>query len=257
MNLSIGLLDFREEKRLDEMFIASAFRIGSLYPETTFSPASTQVDFLKNQVFEMAMEGDKLKEKAMFKEKIHKAELRIKEAMKSNSSINFRDSYDKAVEQINKDLSTRKTVMKQKLFSRNSDAKILKAANIGSAFSMERAGKDMKSIPLNRKILTMSPVAIMPYVVVDKSTDLSRKIRSAYNSLLSKFVSSGQQTDSVMELIESKARSKSETKIFEQASQVFVDGMNPEYFNEILKKHKDQEMSPELPTKTNKPKLNL
>jgi hypothetical protein len=258
MSISIGLLDFREEKRIDEMFIASAFRIGALYPEVVFTKESN-VDFLKSEVFEMTKEGDKLEEKALYLEKYKKAETRIKSTIQTDPTVNYSESIEKAVESINKDLADRKTILKQKLFNRNNDSKILKVANAGSAFAMERAStKPQGTEALNRHILTMSPVRIMPMVTMERSADLVRKIKSGYAQLLNKYVSIEQQTEAVLKMIQDKKMSGNINGISDEvAARAFAKGTNPEYFNGLLKKHKDMEMSPELPTKTNKPRINL
>lgn len=256
MSISIGLLDFREERRIDEMFIASAFRIGSLYPEVVFGKDSN-VEFLKSEVFEMTMEGDKLKEKALYLEKFKRAEERIKKAMEKDSSVDYAESIKNAAADIQKDLRDRRTILKQKLFNRHSDNKILKAANVGSAFAMERTGsKSQGPDSLNRHLLTMSPMKVMPWVTMDKSVDFMRKIKSSYTSLLNKYVSLDQQTEALFQISEQKKYSKDE-QIANEAAKSFVQGEQPEYFNKILKKHKDMEMSPEMPTRSNKPKINL
>ena len=257
MRISVGLLDFREEKRFDEMLFASAFRVGALYPETTFDE-KTNIPFLKGVIFDMAMEGDTLKEKALYMEKFRRADARIKAAMQNDDSIDYSESISAAIDGIKKDLADRKTVLKQKFFSPNNVGKVLKCANVGSAFSVERAGAaGQKTEALNRHLQTMNPIKVMPFVTMEKSADLLKKIKSAYNELLNKYVSTGQQTDAMIDIMQGKKVSGNEKAIAEQASNQFAQGNNPEYFNNILKKHKDMEMSPELPTKTNKPKLSL
>lgn len=263
MNISIGLLDFREEKRIQEKIYAAAFQIGYLYPNDTFND-KTPVDFLKSEILERVQDSEKVLEDITYKQKMKKAQERIKETVAKNPTMKKEDLEAKASAAIKRDLANKKLLLKQKLYTDALNKKIIKAANIGSAFSAERKSvkrtdknfADVNSI-FNKKIIAFSSINIMPHVIADKSKDLVKQIKNAYNKMLTSYASTHQQTVGVIDLLKENSILLKEDQVSSIASEHFAKQNNPEIFNELLKKHKQEELAPEFISTTNKFKVKM
>lgn len=257
MNISIGLLDFGEEKRIQQQIYASAFCVGTRYPTNTFN-ADTPMDFFKSVILEMIEHAEKPKFDLLYKQKIEKSEKNIKQLKQTNPSIDTEQLTQSAIKAIKHDINTRKLFLKQKVMSPLNDAKIITAANVGAAFTLERKDKlKAQELPLTKRLGVQQKYAVMPFVVVDTTKDVLKRIKEGYSRLVLKHHSNSQQSESILELLSSRSLLHKEGDIEQKAAQKFSSQDNPEIFNDMLNKHKGQDMSPQFLTTQNKRRIKL
>lgn len=250
--------NYQEERRLDKMFKAGAFMIGSYYPETTFG-SDTNIQFLKEQVYEMIQPAYLKQEEVLRQAKREQAKRQIDRTYAIDRTLDRAKLMKQAVDKIELELKNRSRMVKEKLFQHNSDTKIIKAANIGSACAMEvKSRKQALGIPaqkdmsLARKIAIMTAIAIMPYVMIDSTKEIIPTIKRGYNSLVKNYRHIAWETEKPLHEVKLKYLINSETKILEDISKRYAAGQDEDAFNKIANEHKGIEV------KTNKPKnLNL
>lgn len=253
-----GLLDFHEEKRLNEMFMASVFVIGSYYPETTFSKDSN-IAFLKEQAFELTMESYKSTEERNRKYKESKSYEDIAKQLLEDPTKDIEQLKKNASEKIDAELKQKRSTIKTFLTQLVSEEKIIKAANLGSAFALERKQSKVHDHELSgtRRLAIAASIAILPFVVMDAGKDIFRELKRSISQLKNQSDYIQQTSVVTWDILKSKYTKSSEHGVALQAALRFSQGEDRDYFNELSKKHKNEELSPEWPTKSNKPKLGL
>lgn len=253
-----GLLDFHEDKRLNEMFMASVFVIGSYYPETTFSKESN-IDFLKEQAYELTMESYKPIEDRNRKYKESKSYESIAKQLLEDPTKDIEAIKKNALEKIESELKQKRSSIKTTLTQLVGDDKIIKAANLGSAFALDRKNSKVQDQELSgsRRLAVVASIAILPFVVMDAGKDIFRELKRSIGQLQSQTDFIQKTSEATWDVLNSKYRKSSEQGAALQAALRFSQGEDREYFNELSKKYKDEELSPQWPTKSNKPKLGL
>lgn len=249
--------NYQEERRLDKMFKAGAFMIGSYYPETTFGQ-DTNMPFMKEQIYELILPAYQKHEEVLRHSKRELAKNQIDRAYAVDRSLDRPRLMKQAFDKIDLDLKNRSRLMKEKLFQQNTDAKIIKAANIGSACAQEVKSRKQeltiqtKQMPLSRKIAVLTSIAIMPFVMIDSTKDIIKTIKSGYSSLIKGYRGVSWNTEKALHDLKLSGFWKSESRILEDVSKRYAAGQDEEQFNRLVKEKKGIE------PKTNKPKnINL